>query len=204
MCWSANGSLQTYAVAMALAAVHYSKGRMNPVILLLLFLFAQIQLVEYFLWKNLTVSSMNQLWSGIGVSVLILQPVVSAMLLPDDMRNKAWLIMLSGTVLYFLTHKVNLSTQIGGNGHLKWNWIPSLASPWAIAWLVMLLGPMWISGHRSAFMFGLFTYLFSAYFNDKYGTAGSYWCWISVSVFILAFFNDVPRRVLEKLRVSNL
>jgi hypothetical protein len=188
MCWSAAGSLQTYTLAMTLAAIHHYKGTMEPVMLLLLIVFAQMQLVEYFLWKNL---SANQLWSGVGMSLLILQPLVTAMLLPDDMRNKAWLITLTGTVLYLLTTKVDLSTEVGANGHLKWNWIPSLSSLWAIAWLFMLLAPLWITGHRIAFMFTLGTFLISTYFNDKYGTAGSYWCWIAVSVFLLAFVRPL-------------
>jgi hypothetical protein len=200
MCWSADGSLKTYALAMALGVIHHYKETMDPVILLLLVVFAHMQLVEYFLWKNLTVPSVNQLWSAVGLTLLILQPLVSAMLLPDDMRNKAWLITLTGTALYLLTTKVDLTTEVGANGHLKWNWIPRLSSPWAFAWLFMLLAPMWITGHRVAFFFTLFTYFISAYFNDKYGTAGSYWCWIAVSVFLLAFLKPV----LEKLRVKSI
>lgn len=193
MCWSADGSLKTYALAMSLAAVHYYKGTRNPIILLLLFVFAQMQLVEYFLWKNLTVPAANQLWSVVGTSLLIIQPLISAMLLPDDLRNKAWMITLTGTALYFLTTKVDLTTEVGENGHLKWNWIPSLLSPWAIGWLVMLIAPMWITGHRIAFLFTMFTYIISTYFNDKYGTAGSYWCWLAVSAFLLAFLKNHPR-----------
>ena len=195
MCWSADGSLKTYALAMALGVIHHYKGNMDPVILLLLVVFAHMQLVEYFLWKNLTVPSVNQLWSAVGVGLIVMQPLVSAMLLPDDMRNKAWLITLTGTALYLLTTKVDLSTEVGTNGHLKWNWVPSFKSPWALAWLTMLLAPLWITGHRVAFMFTLFTYFISAYFNDKYGTAGSYWCWIAIAAFLMAFIKPILIRV---------
>jgi hypothetical protein len=187
MCWSAEGSLKTYAFAMTLAAIHKYNGTLNPVILLYMVVFVQMQLVEYFLWKNLAIPSANQLWSGVGVGFLVLQPLVTAMLLPVDMRNKAWLITVTGTALYLLTTKVDLTTTIGSNGHLKWNWIPSFTSPWTVAWLVMLLVPLWITGHRGAALFGLVTYFISAYFNDKYGTAGSYWCWIAVAAFLMAF-----------------
>jgi hypothetical protein len=197
MCWSADGSLKTYAFAMTLAAIHQYNGTLNPIILLYMVVFVQMQLVEYFLWKNLTIPSANQLWSGVGVGFLLLQPLVSAMLLPVDMRNKAWLITLTGTALYLLTTKVDLSTEVGANGHLKWNWIPSFKSPWTIAWLVMLLTPLWVTGHRGAALFGLVTYFISAYFNEKYGTAGSYWCWIAVSAFLMAFFN--PRHGVVSL-----
>lgn len=189
MCWSAEGSLTTYAFAMTLALIHHYKKTLHPTLLLFMIVFAQMQLVEYFLWKNLTVPNANQLWSSVGLSLIVIQPFITAMLLPDDMRNKAWMITLAGTALYFLMKKVDLSTTVGGNGHLKWNWIPSLASPWIIGWLVMLLAPLWITGRRLSVFFGLITYFMSAYFNNKYGTAGSYWCWIVISTFLFAFLN---------------
>jgi len=189
MCWSAEGSLKTYAFAMILAAIHKYNRTLNPIILLYMIVFAQMQLVEYFLWKNLAIPSSNQLWSAVGVCLIVMQPLVTAMLLPDDMRNKAWLITLTGTALYLLTTKVDLSTEVGANGHLKWNWIPSFKSPWIIAWLVMLLTPLWITGYRGSALFGLVTYFISAYFNEKYGTAGSYWCWIAITAFLTAFIN---------------
>ena len=186
MCWSAEGSIKTYALAMTLAFIHKYANTLDPVMLLFMVVFTQMQLVEYFLWKNLLVPSSNHLWSSVGVALIVIQPLVSAMLLQRDLRNKAWLITSIGTFIYFLTSKVDLSTEIGANGHLKWNWIPELTSPWSLAWLIMLLTPLWITGHRMAAMFGLLTYFTSAYFNGKYGTAGSYWCWIAVSVWLLA------------------
>ena len=189
MCWSAEGSLKTYALAMTLALIHKYANTLNPTMLLFMVVFTQMQLVEYFLWKNLSVPSYNKLWSSVGVALLIIQPLVSAMLLHRDLRNKAWMITIVGTFIYFLISKVDLSTEVGANGHLKWNWIPSLSSPWALAWLVMLCAPLWVTGHRLAALFGILTYFISAYFNDAYGTAGSYWCWIAVSVFFLAFLK---------------
>ena len=186
MCWSAEGSLTTYALAMCLAAIHKYRGILNPTLLLFMVVFAQMQLVEYFLWKNLTVPSANQLWSSVGLSLIVIQPLVTAMLLPADMRNTSWLITLTGTALYFLTSKVDLTTTVGGNGHLKWNWLPPLTSPWIIGWLVMLLTPLWFTGYRASALFGLITYFISTYFNNKYGTAGSYWCWVAVSMFFIS------------------
>ena len=189
MCWSADGSLKTYAFAMTIAAIHKYRGILDPALLLFMMVFLQMQLVEYFLWKNLAVAASNQMWSGVGLALILLQPLASAMLLPIEMRNKAWLITLTGTALYLLTTKVNLTTEIGKNGHLKWNWIPPFTSLWTIAWLFMLVAPLWFTGHRLASMFAIITFITSAYFNSKYGTAGSYWCWIAVAGFLLAFLN---------------
>ena len=191
MCWSAEGSLQTYAFGMILAAIHKYQGDLDPRVWLLMIVFTQMQLVEYFLWKNLKTSATNRLWSGVGMALVLVQPLISATLLNPDLRNKLWTVYLLGVTSYFLTRKVDVTTEVGGNGHLKWNWITSFKSPWTIAWLLMFVGPLLVTGHEAATVFIVATYFASSYFNDKYGTAGSYWCWFSISMWMLSF--DWPR-----------
>lgn len=191
MCWSAEGSLQTYAFGMILAAMHKYQGDLDPQIWLLMTVFTHMQLVEYFLWKNLNVPDSNRLWSGAGMALLFIQPLISATLLNPNLRNKLWITYALGAATYFATRKVDLTTEVGGNGHLKWNWITSFKTPWAIAWLLMLVGPMVVTGHKTAASFIVATYFASSYFNDKYGTAGSYWCWFAISTWMLSF--DWPR-----------
>ena len=187
MCWSADGSLKTYMFGVILAAVYKSQGVLDPHMWLLMTVFTHMQLVEYFLWKNLNVPAANAFWSGAGAALLFAQPIISAMLLKKGLRNKLWLVYLLGAATYFATRKVDLSTEVGDNGHLKWNWITSFTSPWALAWLAMLVGPMLLTGHNSAAAFIVATYVASAYFNDKYGTAGSYWCWFAIATWLLAW-----------------
>lgn len=189
MCWSADGSLKTYLFGMVLAAIHKQKGDLDPSLWLLMVVFTHMQLVEYFLWKNLPTPAANRFWSGAGVALLFAQPLISAMLLKTSTRNKLWIAYIISALYYFATRKVDLSTDIGGNGHLKWNWIPSFTSPWTIGWLVMLVGPMIMTGHNMSAVFGIVTYMASLYFNDKYGTAGSYWCWFAISTWLLAFIK---------------
>ena len=189
MCWSADGSLKTYLFGMTLAAIHKYQGDLDPSIWALMVVFTHMQLVEYFLWKNLNVPEANRLWSGVGVALLFAQPLISATLLKADTRNKVWIAYVTAAAVYFSTRKVDISTEVGRNGHLKWNWITSFKSPWALAWLAMLVGPMLVSGHEPAAIFIVATYLVSAYFNDKYGTAGSYWCWIAIATWLTAFIK---------------
>ena len=189
MCWSADGSLKTYLFGMVLAAIHKSQGNLDPRMWLLMAVFTHMQLVEYFLWKNLKVQAANAFWSGVGAALLFAQPLISATLLKTSTRNKLWLAYLLGAITYFATRKVDLSTDVGSNGHLKWNWIPSFTSPWALAWLALMVVPMLMTGHKGAAAFNIITYLVSAYFNDKYGTAGSYWCWFAISTWLLAFIK---------------
>ena len=184
MCWSAEGSIKTYAFGMILAAI---QGNLDPRVWLLMTVFTQMQLVEYFLWKNLNTPAANRLWSGVGMALVLIQPLISATLVNHDLRNKLWTVYFLGVISYFATRKVDMTTEVGGNGHLKWNWITSFKSPWTIAWLLMFVGPMLVGGHEVAGAIGVAMYFASAYFNDKYGTAGSYWCWLAISTWILTF-----------------
>ena len=189
MCWSANGSMSTYIFAMILAAIHKYKGVMHPSIWTLMIVYSHMQLIEFFLWKNLEIPKANRFWSGAGLLLLIIQPMVSATLLPAGLRTKFLMTYITGLSVYFLTNKVNLTTTIGGNGHLKWNWIVPFSSLWGLGWLAFLLVPMWLTGHKGAAIFGMLSYLASAYFNDKYGTAGSYWRWFVILAWVTAFFK---------------
>jgi hypothetical protein len=111
------------------------------------------------------------------------------MLLPVNSMKTMWLVYALGCAVFFSTKKIDLSTEVGDNGHLKWNWIPPFSSLWSVAWLIMLITPMWLTGRVTAVAFNICTYLVSAYFNGKYGTAGSYWCWIAISTWLISFIK---------------
>lgn len=187
MCWSAEGSLQTYAFGMILAAIHKYYGSIDPALWVFMVAFTHIQLVEYFLWKNLGNPSANRFWSGIGFCLISILPLIAAGLLPSNSRDKLRIFYLIMIMIYLATRKINLSTEVGGNGHLKWNWIDSFTSIWTLGWPLMVLIPLFISGHRVTFIIATLTYIMSSYFNDKYGTAASYWCWVPALGWLLPF-----------------
>ena len=190
MCWSANGSLSTWAFAMFLALVHKNLGTIDLPVWYLMVTFTQIQLVEYFLWKNLYIPDKNRFWSMVGGAILTIQPLVAATVLNDKQRNVFWIVYLIGIITFLLKNKIDFTTTIGGNGHLKWNWVDrDLKSVYCILWMIALLAPLWITGHHVIAAAGLITYIISSYFNDKYGTAGSYWCWIATLSWLLPFFT---------------
>lgn len=184
MCWSANGSLATYAISMILAAM--SKGALKPPLWYFMTLFSHMQLIEYFLWTYLKVPSLNRFWSIIGLLVILAEPIASLNLLP----SKRWALLYTlGAGFYLLTQKTNYMTDVGGNGHLRWNWIMPSGSIWMYAWIAALLVPLLITKEYTFFVWGFATLLFSYKFNSKYGTTGSYWCWISVFTWLLVLLK---------------
>lgn len=181
MCWSANGSLATWAAGMMLAGATYGY---EPKIWLFAFVFTQLQLIEYFLWKNLKVPRLNTLWSQAGMLVVLLEPI-AAMYLIDDaaIRNK----MLAGYAVYIaamlMTQKFDFTTVVGGNGHLKWNWAPNMIV--SIPWFIFFIAPLWISGNYVILALAAVTLAMSTYFYMQYGTISTMWCWIAVSAWLV-------------------
>lgn len=191
MCWSANGSLATWAAAMTLALS--ANKQYDPALWAFMVIFTQIQLVEYFLWKNLKVPRLNALWSKVGLFVLALEPIAAIYMIKNKQLRVKFLVAygLYLTTLLF-TSKFNFSTSVGKNGHLQWNW----ANPFlkTIPWILFLIVPVCISGNYLSFLFASVTLMISLYFYMKYNTAGTMWCWIAVFGWIFYYFTSVGFR----------
>lgn len=184
MCWSAEGSLATYIVGMILSIISKFYFTTTPMVWLLGTEFTQMQLIEYFLWKNLNNPVQNEFWSKAGAGLIYIQPLITIWGIQNiKVRSALWALYGSVTLLRMLTSKINFSTEVAKNGHLRWNWM-SFHKPYTYFWLLMFLGSIYLSKHYKTFWVSLFTVLMSGYFNFKYDSVGSYWCWIVVFVWL--------------------
>lgn len=172
MCWSAEASLSTYLAAMTMAAITHGT---TEKIWWLMFTFSQMQLAEFFMWRDMP---NNQFGSVLGALSLALQPVASIYMIDDTkIRNTLWG-LYALILLTVLVRNPVFRAEVGGNGHLKWLFIDGLTSPGVLLWLFFLLVPFAISKSYKSLAFGLITLVTSIYFYEKYGTAGTMWCWI--------------------------
>jgi hypothetical protein len=186
MCWSANGSLSTWAVAMVLAAGSYGY---EPKIWLFMVVFAQMQLVEYFLWKNLKVPSQNALWSKVAAAVVLLEAAAAIYMIENvPLRNKIFTGYALYVVILLATYPFDWRTTIGGNGHLSWQWAPSLTA--LIPFYLCFFGSMWIAGNYVTLAGGILTAALSIHYYGKYGSASSMWCWISIFGLFVLFLKS--------------
>jgi hypothetical protein len=186
MCFSANGSLGTYSIAMALAALVKYKGLIDPKLWIFMAIFTHMQLVEYFLWKNLTVPKLNTLWSAVGLA-LVLAEGAGAVNLFSDKRPLALYTVIA--LAYILTQPIDFRTTVGGNGHLKWNWLMPAWSPWLFGWLLAMFVPLYMTKEYVGLAYGLGVFFISMFFNFKYGTTGSYWCVLALGTWVLALLG---------------
>ena len=188
MCWNADVSLKTYLLGMALAALTKYRGSVDNATWAFLVLFTHMQLVEYFLWKNMDNPQQLELWSKIGSIVIVSQPLFLMNMMKDSkLKLQLMAVYLAVVVGWFALKTKRFETRVGANGHLVWDWFPA-SSTWAILWVVSWFTPLILSQNYKLLFLSLAGFIPSVYYYLKYNTWGTMWCWISVFVWIAYMF----------------
>lgn len=156
-----------------------------------------IQLIEFFLWRNIKNKKKNIFWSNVAVLVLFIHPFLSILTIP----KKYYHVLLTFMAIYlsfilFLIinrlngkknpNKIDNFATIGKNKHLRWNWLA--ISPYRIFFYVFfLLAPLFFWKDKFVFLVILATFVLSLIFFSKDGTWGSMWCWSSniISLYLI-------------------
>ena len=208
MCWNTDISINTFIFAcMALIFIFlasFTKYRLeafkNPLVYLFLFVVALVQLVEYFLWKNLNNKSMNKLFTQFLQIIIVIQvPILFLMI--ENTNIKYWGLLffilfiifvkwLSMSNTYYSTY---YRVSIGKNGHLSWDWINldnNISKILVFIWLgFYVFATLFIKNIELTIMLllSLFITLF-LYYKDK--TFTSIWCW-SFNLFLIYFIINI-------------
>jgi len=196
MCWNAEISLNTFlfgagSLALIIYNNTYTKYKIewfnNVGLYVFMALVVSMQLVEFFLWRNLANPFYNKLFSLITQTIIWLQPLALAMSISYENVRK-WLtaiyLLISIPLLVhnFQTHE--LITQIGKNGNLLWKF-SSNSQFICILWALFLFACLAIERRWILLAFGVVT-IFIAYYNySKFHTVGSVWCWTANSGFLV-------------------
>ena len=149
--------------------------------------FCSMQLIEYFLWKNLENKKLNYFYSLLGQLLVAIQPIVSLLLLTNTilkfkMIGLYCLFLLS----VFVTHEKIFKTTVQ-NGHLKWTWVPIHHYIYFI-WLFFLMFSFFMNKYYTAIGVTLFLFAIT-YISASSGTGGSLWCWtINFSMIFYAIY----------------
>jgi hypothetical protein len=189
MCWNAEVSINTFVFAVLSFIIGYSYG--FPIRkLVFMLVFSCIQLVEYFLWKNLNNSFMNSLFSKIGFFVILLETLFSLNLIQNDIIRKKLIYFYLFITFVFLTFNYkyfNFSTSVGTKGFLNWHWLKSFNTSFILfftAWTLLFFIGLFLSGDYVMFAFGIFTFAYSWFNRKKNDTFGTHWCSISNAVWL--------------------
>jgi hypothetical protein len=203
MCWNADISLNTFMfVSLALifiwTANTFTKYKSsvfdNKLVYLFVLNVAAVQLVEFFLWKNLKNAKMNAFFSKIMVGVIVLQPILLMLMVPHStLRNGLFLAFALAALLFFYVKNPTPFHTSVVNGHLSWDWINFKGYYLPLAVFCFYAIPL-MAIHQFAFSLFAFTLIGIAAVNywkyTKYQTVGSMWCW-STNLFLFLILADI-------------
>lgn len=200
MCWNAEISLNTFLFSSAILILiiynnTYTQYKVNffnniyAYLFLLSFIF--MQLVEFFLWKNINNKKINHVLSVLGALLLFLQPAFSLMLISNGkLRNILLLIYVIPAITFFiyLFVTVYFYTTISQKNHLVWHWGPNNYGYILFAiWLFFLVFSFFYEKQYLYIGFGLVFLILAFVIYNNDGSAKSIWCWsINIIMFILA------------------
>ena len=193
MCWNQRLSISTFIITLILIMFivinnNYSsekKTRIQQYIGYFLLSIILMQLIEYFLWRNLDNQLYNNMFSIIGVLLLATQPIMSLNLIEDPIiRNYLIKIYSIPAVIHFIyninTH--NIHTTISKKKHLQWNWQNKnkfYSTSTILYYLLFLTIPFYFNGNYITLLFGFISLLTSLYLYKKDGSFGSIWCYFA-------------------------
>lgn len=194
MCWNEHVSLNTYLFSMGMLGLMIYNNQYTPYKLgvdiygyFFILSFCSIQLIEYFLWRNLENKKLNYVYSAMGHLLVTIQPFASLLLLSNPLLKVQMIGLYALFVgVVFFTHKQIFKTSVQ-NGHLKWSWVPMHYYVYFV-WLFFVMFSFIVNQNYLAVLFALFLFVIT-YYNSETGTGGSLWCWtINSSMIFYAIY----------------
>jgi hypothetical protein len=183
MCWNAEVSLNTFIFSLFAALFALYNNVVTLPNALFYISFSSMQLIEYFVWKNINNKKANTFLSKIGLALILLQTLLSIFRISDSNHRNFMIYIYLACVVIVLTiikpfNTIDFSTTKASNGHLAWNW---LKFPLIILALFLFFQAYAHFYNKDYVTFSAFLVLVSLiyYTYRETGTWGSLWCWIA-------------------------
>ena len=193
-------SMNTFVFGVFATGFSYFNGVIDVFQSLLLMSICLMQLIEFFIWRNIDNKSKNEFYSNMAIVLLMSQPLFSISTIANKkIKVAAFVIYMAYIVifaLYKLQNKPNKRnvTTIGRNKHLKWNWISADIYK-ILIYVVFLIAPLLLWDDKFIGIVVSITLILSFVLFAKDGTWGSMWCWtsniISIYLIYLVFKKEI-------------
>jgi hypothetical protein len=214
MCWNKYVSLNTFifsfiGICFLFYTSNYTPYKLDLFILdkpnkywnyIGLFSIFTMQLIEYFIWVSIETKNknMNKVWSIIGMIAIFMQPfsfIMATNTAQIYLRNIVLLLYIIFWVLYLafktMYKPVNISTSVAKNGHLCWDWAKNDSIIVLFIYLLFYSFYYFANQNQNVLILPLLIIIASFYDYNKYGTFGSYWCWLGNSFVLYYLFYVV-------------
>ena len=205
MCWNQDISINTFVFScLVLVFIYYTNTFTryktplfdNPVVYLFFLSVVSMQLIEFFLWRNLKSPVINKYLSKLASFLFILQPLFLILIIPTLATRYMMLFIYSIYMLTYLFYKkmyspVNFHTSVGKNGHLSWEFVnlKGFETIFALLYLLIYLSAIFMVNNHLLIIFLIPAFIISLfYYKDQ--TFGTMWCWIS-NLFLLYLIINI-------------
>ena len=148
--------------------------------------FISMQLIEFFIWRNINNNFYNHIFSTIAALLIFIQPIISLMLLPNILLRNTLLIIYLLLFIPYFTYKFignNMKSRVSTKGHLEWLFFDTNMLLF-FGWLFFFLFSFFYRRDFGVIMFGIVLFCLSCYNYYKDKTIGSMWCWVVNSIMI--------------------
>lgn len=194
MCWNESVSLNTYLFSMSVlllimynnAYTKYKIKELDNIWFYLFFAsFISMQLVEFFIWRNINDKYYNNVFSVAGALLLLSQPIFSLMIVSNIQLRNILLVLYSVNIPYIIYKIFNspIYSEVAKNGHLRWNWYNTKIIP-HLVWTFFLIFSFFYEKHFVLGIFGLGLFAISYYNYKNDTTYSSMWCWFVNSIML--------------------
>ena len=198
MCFNKNSSIVSYFTGSLLAIILFNYGdKFDKHIALFSLVFIQMQLAEYFMWKDQNCGNVNHYASIYGHIILLLQPIsvilIGIMLNTFKIQRKYLYIILFIIILPLIysvyTYANNttkkLCTKEQESGHLEWEFIEGRTEDWKYFYFMqyfIFLSVPWLllKDKIRGFIFFILIILSYAYQRYNFSQWESKWCFYAV------------------------
>lgn len=196
MCWNPDISINTFVFGLLsliflfftnMFSKYKIKSFSNSYLYLFLLEIISVQLVEFFLWKNLDNKQLNKFLTLIILLLVGSQPPTLMMLIKEPNQRNTLLFIYGLFVLgylgiFYLNQTHLFYTSVAKNGHLHWGNTETKSEynrVFMFMYLIMYLLPLFFVGNYCLSILVIISMVISLYFYLNDGTFGSMWCWMA-------------------------
>uniref|UniRef100_A0A6C0E2B5 Uncharacterized protein n=1 Tax=viral metagenome TaxID=1070528 RepID=A0A6C0E2B5_9ZZZZ len=197
MCWNADVSINTFIFSIfVLGLVYYNNNYTkykihdfdNQWMYVFLLLAFSMQLIEFFIWKNINNKFYNKFFTILAFILIFCQPMASLMLLNNhSLRNIMLLLYFIFGVPYaiYTIYTKNFDSIVSKSGNLIWNIKINIFCFWI--WVFLLLFSFLYERKWGHVLFAIITLSIIIY--KEQSTSGSVWCWFinSISIYLAIY-----------------
>ena len=213
MCWNEHVSLNTFLFSsfVLLLIIYnnlFTKYKIQELNNTFVYIFIAsvifMQLIEFFIWKNINNKFYNNMFSIMATLLLLLQPIASIMILSNiQLRNMLLIFYLSLAIPYSIYNfsTKNIHCVISDSGHLRWKFFDTNPIIWFV-WLFFFVFSFIYEKRWFGIIFSMVVLVitFINYKGDH--TMWSMWCWSVNSIMIYySFYLLLYLPFLEKSNI---